>query len=139
MSAQMTQWREHIASVLEPALGLRLAPGKLDAGVERQRIGCIFPDASQEYPDDVNQELLTVIVRVFLPLKTQRSPLTPSHKPGPLEELAERIATTWRSHVTDQGVGVWFSRRAGVEFDLDANMVEATFIAYAPNLSIVEG
>lgn len=133
----MTQWRKHVAGVLEPALGIALQHGKVDSGVERKRVGCIFPDAQQEFPEDVNQDVLTVIVRVFLPLKTQRSSSVPAHDPEGLEALAEMVSLTWREHTTDQGHGVWFSRRVGVEYDLDANMLEATFIAFTANLSIV--
>ena len=128
MSAAMTEWRKHVKTVLEPVIGVKIQPGKIDGPVERSRRACIFPDAQQENPEVVDQQLLTVILRVFLPVKTQRDAGVAPHDPEPLETLGELMQTTWREHVLEGGV--WFSRMVGVEYDLDQNMLEATFLAY---------
>jgi hypothetical protein len=125
----------HVKTVLDPVLGFALREGKLEGGLERRRTGCIFPGLEQEVAAQVDDAQMFVVVRVFVPVKSQRSEAAPLGDPLALATLVERIRNTWREHVLEGGV--WFSRVVGAEYDLDRNMVELTFMAHTRNIGIL--
>jgi hypothetical protein len=134
--ALLTQFRRFVAATLEPALGVRLEPGKIDGPIERVAAGCIWSEGVQEVPEQVDDQLLVVMVRVFNPNRRRRA----GRKPPPdqltaLEELAELVQTTMRD-VQTQG-GPWFNRVTACEIDPDLNMVEVTIVARSANLGVL--
>lgn len=131
----LTKFRKHVASVLEPALGVKIKHGKIDGPIERDAAACIYSQGTQQVEGQVDDQLLVLTVRVFNPHRRRRAARKPVDVGDALEEMGELIQVTWRSHILEGGV--WFSWVTQVEFDHDLQMVEAQIVAQAQNLAIL--
>ena len=127
----LTGFRQAVASQLATALDIPFVDGKLDGPVSRQDLGCTFPGRTEELEGNVDIQQITVYVRVFKRMETnRRNPQVPPD-PEPLEAIADLIPASLDDIQT--AAGPWYFRVVSVEVDMDTQGVEAVVVGWAQN------
>lgn len=130
-----TAFRQNMQDVFAEELGAKMVPGILEGPNEwstEKWLGSVAISRIIEDPRNVAQVQIYLLVRVFAPHRSegQISPYRP-FDPTPLEEMASKIQAVIKRNQT--GLGSWYQRVTGLEFDHTDQGVQATVFAYSDN------
>jgi hypothetical protein len=128
-----TAFRKNVQDMFQTNLGVTMVPGQLEGPNEWSAttwLGSVAIAKVTENPRNVAEVHIYLLCRFFAPYKPPISPNEP-YDPAPLEQMAEKIQLLVRSNQT--GLGAWFQRVTGLEFDLVDQGIQATFQATAEN------
>ena len=134
----LTTFRKHVASVLEPKLGVgKFVHDRLEGPIDRKAVACIWSGGTMQVEGQADDQLLVVFVRIFNPHRRQRSPRggRTVNVLDALEEAAAVVQTTWRAHSLEGGV--WYSHITRTELDIEAALVEVEFVARSANPAMI--
>lgn len=133
----LRSFREAVAAELGADLGINILPGRLEEPSTRRDVGSCWTVGVTENPRNVQEELLTLGLRIFkrAPLSRDRTP-DELYDPGELEDLVEAIQLALRDRQTTlaQEHGIWFFRLTAAELDPQLRKVEAELAGIRSNL-----
>lgn len=130
-----TAFRQNVQDMFQRELGVTMVPGQLDgpnqwSATEWQ--GSVVIAKFVENPRNVGEIQISLIARFFAPFSSQgQVNVNVPYDPTPLEQMAAQIQQAVQRNQT--GLGAWFIRATGLEFDVEDQGIQVTIFALTEN------
>jgi hypothetical protein len=120
-----TDFRLALMAALEPRLGMPVIAGRVDGAIKQRAVCSVWPIRRARASDHQLEEDVTLGVRCWLKWRDQKDPDRPVD-PTPIEELSETLLAALSAVQTS--LGPWYIDVVNVEFDAEAQGIEATVV-----------
>lgn len=131
--ASLGAFRTAVIDQLQTDLGIEFKPGMLIGPIESRDLGSVYAPRVVEVSGRVQEEEITLVVRVFKQFQQQIDPESP-YDPSPLEDLVDQLQASVKANQTN--AGVWYQRLVAADVDVTVQGVEATIVGRALNAGL---
>lgn len=130
-----TAFRQNVQDMFARELGMTMVPGVFEGPNQwstEKWIGSVAIAKTNEDPRNVAQVQIYLLCRFFAPFRSQGS-ISPNEPfdPSQLEDMARQVEEAVARNQT--GLGAWYQRVTGIDYDHNDQGIQATVFAYSAN------